>query len=414
MIKIITKVLKAPSIKASWVYAASGACFAFAMLLMARVLPPEAFGIAALAIAISNVGIAAAPSGFSGVCLRHEMRTDSALLAYALAIIGAAGLFLGLFGRQVYDLHAAVAIVIVAAVAAGGMALLGLIPYQKERRFEISVPFGQVGNVALLGTACLMLAWPSARVAWLPTASVALVFGVVAFWAWRDQWQRAATGTSFGRRHWHDALQFTAMSAADQVMWQLERLLVPLLLSLGDLAEFALVGALAVAPYHVLASGAGATLIPRLQVAPTAQQRLRLLMHEVLIMLGLSILGGILILLLVPPLLHWYVGPKIVVSHGLLLAAIAGGFARILAAVARSPAVAFCSSEELRRISIGSWLAVLLGTIAAAMLARFGLVGLIAGVTLGWLVRGAIAIAVAWRHLTDGAVPAQRSQELAG
>ena len=119
------------------------------------------------------------------------------------------------------------------------------------------------------------------------------------------------------------------MSAAEQVMWQLERLLIPILLSLGDLAVYALVGAVAVAPYHVLAAGAGATLIPRLQAAPSRQERMKLISHETLIMLALSALGGLLILLLMPPLVEWYLGSKIVVTRTLLLAAVAGGVARI-------------------------------------------------------------------------------------
>jgi O-antigen/teichoic acid export membrane protein len=195
------------------------------------------------------------------------------------------------------------------------------------------------------------------------------------------------------------------MSAAEQVMWQLERLLIPILLTLGDLAVYAVVGAVAVAPYHVLASGAGATLIPRLQEASSRRKRLQLISHETLIMLGLSILGGCLILLLMPPLVDWYLGSKIVVTRTLLLAAITGGIARIMAAVARTPAVAFCSSVELRRISLGSWLAVVLGMVCAWLLSGFGLVGLIAGVTIGWLVRGAIAIAVAWPHLAGETAP---------
>jgi O-antigen/teichoic acid export membrane protein len=407
---IAHKVLKAPSIKASWYYAVSGVFFAVATLLMARVMSPASFGVVALAIAISNVGIAAAPAGMSGVRLRHDVRTDTALLAHALVIIGAIGVSLGFFGSTVYGLDPVVVLAIVAAVVAGGMALLGLIPFQKARRFSISVPFGQVGNAALLVSAGLMLLWPEARVAWLPTAFVALAFGAVAIWSWRNQWPQPGSGPSFGRPHWHDGLQFTVMSAADQVMWQLERLLIPILLTLGDLAVFAVVGAIAVAPYHVLAAGAGATLIPRLQAAPSSQQRLRLISHETLVMLALSVLGGLLILLLMPPLVDWYLGSKVVVTHGLLIAAIAGGVARILAAVARAPAVAFCSSAELRRISLGSWLAVALGVVCAWLLAGLGLIGLIAGVTIGWLARGAIAIAVAWHHLASESPPVTAAQ----
>ena len=369
---------------------------------MARLMAPSAFAVVALAIAISNVGILAAPAALSGVRLRHDVRTDGVLLAYAAGLIGAVSVILGVFGAWVYALKAPVVLAVVAAVGAGGMAVLGLVPFQKAHRFSISVPFGQVGNVALLSSAALMLFWPAARVTWLPTTCVALAFGAVALWSWRDQWPQPGPGPSFGRKHWHDGLQFAAMSAAEQVMWQLERLLIPILLSLGDLAVFALVGAVAVAPYHILAAGAGATLIPRLQASPSHRQRMKLISQEALLMLGLSVLGGLLILLLMPPLVEWYLGSKIVVTRALLFAAIVGGMARILAAVARTPAMAFCTSEELRRISLGSWLAVGLGIVAAWLLAGFGLVGLIAGVTVGWLARGGIAIAVAWRHIAPG------------
>ena len=128
MRKTANKVLAAPSIKASWYYAASGACFAVATLFMARVMTPIDFGVVALAIAISNVGISAAPAGMSGVRLRHDIRTDSALLTYALVIIGTVGVGLGLFGWRTYALEPVVVIAIVAAIFGGGMAVLGLIP----------------------------------------------------------------------------------------------------------------------------------------------------------------------------------------------------------------------------------------------------------------------------------------------
>jgi hypothetical protein len=96
---------------------------------------------------------------------------------------------------------------------------------------------------------------------------------------------------------------------------------------------------------------------------------------------------------------EWYLGPKIVVTRALLLAAIVGGMARILAAIARAPAVAFGTGPELRRISAGAWLAVATGIAAAWALSGFGLIGLVAGVSVGWLVRGAISIGVTWHHV---------------
>ena len=406
----ISNLLRAPSIKASWYYAVSGACFAIGTLLMARILEPTVFGVVALAIAITNVGVAMGSAGMSGVRLRHDLHTDELLLRNAIGVMGATGVALGVFGIGAYALEFPVAFAIVAAVSAGGMALLGLVPFQKAHRFEISVPLAQVGNLALLLSAGILWALPATRLAWLPTACVALAFGTVALWAWRNQWQQGKSVESFGRHHRHDAFQFTAFSAAEELMWQLERLLIPILLSIEDLAAFAVVGAIAIAPYHVLASGAGATLIPRLQAESVKRKRRALLVHETQIMLGLAALGGVVILLVVPGLVEWYLGPKIVVTQPLLLAAVAGGTARILASIARAPAVAFGTSRELRRVSAGAWLAVVVGILAAWALAGFGLIGLIAGVTLGWLARGAAAMAVVWHHVA-GEVAESRLDE---
>ena len=401
--------LRAPSVKASWYYAASGACFAVATLFMARVLAPADFGVVALAIALTNVGVAVGSAGMAGVRLRHDIRTDTVLLKHAIGVMCAVGAALALFGRGTYSLEFPVVLVLFAAVSAGGMALLGLVPYQKAHRFGISVPLGQAGNLALLLSAGLLLALPAARVNWLPTACVAAAFGAVALWSWADQIRNAGAGDSFGKRYRHDTVHFTIFTAADEMMWQLERLLIPIMLAIEDLAVFAVVGAVAIAPYHVLASGAGATLIPRLQAESKGKSRRAVMVHETEIMLGLAALGGALIVWLLPPLVGWYLGGKIEVTRTLLLAAIAGGVARILASIARAPAVAFGTSKELRIISGGSWVAVGIGIAAAWAMSGSGLIGLILGVAVGWLARGAVALAVTWHHVgTNDASPVAR------
>jgi O-antigen/teichoic acid export membrane protein len=399
---VLLKLLRAPSIRVSWYYAASGACFAIATLAMARIFPPTEFGVVALAIAITNVGVVVASAGLAGVRLRHAIRTDGTLLKRALEVVLSVGALLGLCGLLVYELAPSVALAIVAAVAAGGMTFLGLVPFQKAHRFEVSVPFGQTGNLMLLVSAAFLFLLPAARVAWLPTAIVALAYGIVTAWLWRHPTARAAEGVAVGRQHRHDATQFTLFAAADEVMWQLERLLIPILLGIGDLAVFAVIGAIAIAPYHVLASAATATLTPRLQAATPGAGRRSLMIRELRVMVGLAFLGGVLILICVPPLVAWYLGPKIAVTIPVLLAAIAGGTARVLAAIARAPAAAFGTGSELTRISAGAWLALALGMLAAWWLANFALTGLVLGVAFGWLVRGAVAVKVAWHHVSIG------------
>lgn len=399
---MLLKLLRSPSIRASWYYAASGGCFAIATLALARIFPPAEFGVVALAIAVTNVGVVVSSAGLAGVRLRHAIRTNRTLLDRALAVVLAAGILLGLFGFLAYELAPLVALAVVAAVAAGGMTLLGLVPFQKAHRFDVSVPFGQTGNVMLLVSAGILALLPASRVAWLPTAIVALAYGIVAIWVWRNPASRATEGVTIGRQHRHDAIQFTLFAAADEVMWQLERLLIPILLGIGELAVFAVIAAIAIAPYHVLASAATATLTPRLQAASPGAGRRSVMIRELRLMVGLAFLGGALMLACVPPLLAWFLGPKISVTMPVLLAAIAGGTARVLAAIARAPAAAFGTSDELGRISAGAWLALALGILAAWSLVELGLTGLILGVAVGWLVRGAVAVKFTWHHVSTG------------
>ena len=395
----LQKIFQSPSIRATFYFAASGACFVVATLILAKALPPAVFGIAALVIAVSNVGIAGAPSGLTGILLRHDIRIDRSLLRRSTQINLAAGFALGTFTVLTYGLGAAEFATIVIAVGVGGLALLGLVPFQKARRFGISVPLSLVANPALLLAAGLLLFFPAIRFPWLPTLIVAGTFGIVAAWAWSTSLSQATGGTTINRGYLGDWFHFSSFAVGAEVLWQLERLLIPVLLSIEDMATYAVVAALAVAPFHVLSSAAGATLIPRLQAEPDKAARRSVLARETWLLVGLSVLGGALLLLIGPTLIDWYLGPKVAVSTGLLAIAVLSGVARLLAALARTPAAAFCNSKELERVSIGAWLAVAVAVMAAWALAGYGLHGLIVGVTLGWLARGVVAIAVAWRYL---------------
>ena len=397
----IARLLKTPSIRTVWYYVVSGTCFAVATLLLAREFTPTDFGVVALAIALTNVGVVVSSAGLGGVVLRHPVRMDAGLRRRALVIVAIAGLALASIGWWTYSIEIAVAIAVVAAVMAGGMALLGLVPIQKAHRFHVSVPLTQTGNLALLLCAGTLLLVPQARVVWLPTMFVAIAFGSVAVWAWNADLRQAAGGEGF-ERHGHDAVHFTLLAGADELMWQLERVMIPLLLSIEDLAVFAVIGAIAIAPYHMLAAAANATLVPQLRSEPTRRGRRSLMINEAGLMAGLAILGGAVIVLGMPPLMEWYLGPKIPITQALLLSAIAGGTCRIFAAIARAPAVAFGTSKEIRRISAAAWLAVAIGIATAWALSAFGLAGLITGVAIGWLVRGGIAIGVTWHHLAKG------------
>jgi hypothetical protein len=189
---------------------------------------------------------------------------------------------------------------------------------------------------------------------------------------------------------------------AAEVLIQLERLLIPFAFDVGELARFAVAAAVAIAPFSTLEKAANATLIPRLQQALGRDARRRLARVETALLTATALLGGGLIVWLGPFVIDIFAGPDVQIGRGLLLAVSISGASRMIAAVSRSAAAAFCTTAELRRFSRAAWLATALAAAIGIALARFGLVGLVCGVATGWIMRGVFALHLAWPHLTEG------------
>lgn len=402
MLHRILKALRGPTLLAGAVYALAGGGFFVTTIVLARTLDTAGFAEAMIIIAICNVSLSVAPSGVDGVVLRHELRADRRLFQVTLFTAFVVATCAALIGLLVYDIGLHGALSLGAAAAAGGTGLAVKSSLQREHFFLRSMLLSQSANIGLL-VASILMWFGYARTAYFPTLVVSLWFLLVSMLAWSWALTRPHTGQPIGLHLWRDGINFIGVMLATTTLFQMERLVIPLVLSDQDLAVFAIVAAYVLAPYRMLEMGTLSTLTARVRSAASNLERRSLLEREMRTLVPLAIVGGLALTILS----HWVypimLGRDESVPYGLVVVVVISGIIRVLAALAHSTAAAVCTSQELKLMNANSWLAVLVGAAAGAILSRWGLAWLVVGVALGWLCRMLLATLVATRHLRSTA-----------
>ena len=320
------------------VYGASGAGFAGANLVLARALPTEPYALFTLVIALGNLGYSMAPAGLDGVVNRRHLDAGPALLRGVLRTSILVGLAFAAIGLVAYD-----------------------------------------------------MSWPLAAMLFVSTA---------AGWGWKVL-LRERRGTPQGATtfRWSEALSFAGLSASGLLLVQLERLVIPHVLPVADLALYGVLGAIVGSLFRVLQMGVGFSLLPRLRAAGSVQERRRLVAHEGRLVGTIVVGGSAFIWFLAPVVERWFLAGKYHLAASLVLAAIISGVGKIANAFTKSIASALAEPRELSLVNAGGWISVATSIGGALVGARWGLAGLIYGVALGWFLRAAFAAVLMVRHL---------------
>jgi hypothetical protein len=281
--------------------------------------------------------------------------------------------------------------------------------FQSEQRFAVSLSLLQSPNFLLLLGAVATLATGS-RSAGLSfeIMTIGLVFAaVVAWWlALRDRRNPSGNTTAVP---WNEAFTLAGVSAAGMLFIQLERLVIPYVLTVADLALFGVLGAIAGSVFRLLQMGVGFTLLPRLRGVATVIERRQLIAQELRFALGMAATGAAAVLVLAPLIEQWFLAGKYHLSMGLLVATLFSGIAKIAHAFARATATALATPRELALVNGAGWLSAVLALGAAiAAAAPWGLTGLIYGVGFGWLAWAVASFALVFHHLRlPAGVPAE-------
>jgi hypothetical protein len=388
-----------PTLRSMAVYGASGAGFAGANLILARVLPTEPYALFTLLLALANLGYSLAPAGLDGVVNRRHLDAGPPLLRQVLRTATLAGLLFAAIAITAYDMSWPLAAMLFVATVAGGAMMVAGARFQSEQRFGVSLALVQSPNLILILAAALTAAGHVTQV-WPPMLIWTIGFVGAAAWGWmvllRERDGNPRGETTF---HWGEALSFAGLSASGLLLIQLERLMIPHALPLADLALYGVLGAIVGSLFRVLQMGVGFSLLPRLRAATSVPERRRLVAHEGRLVGAIVVGGSAFIWFLAPLVERWFLAGKYHLAASLVLAAIVSGIGKIANAFTKAIAAALAEPRELSLVNAGGWVSVATSIAGAFVGARWGLAGLIYGVALGWFLRAVFAGLVVLRHL---------------
>jgi O-antigen/teichoic acid export membrane protein len=394
-----------PTLRSVVIYGASGLGFAGANLVLARVLPTAEYAVFTLFIALSNLSFALAPIGVDGIVQRRHLEAGPSLLKRTLA----AGLFTGLVTALVagfaYHLNPSLLPLLFASTVGGGAMLVAGVQFQSEQRYGISLALTQSPNLVLIVAALAVIA-TGIRQAQLALVISALGFVLAGVIGWSILFrERASKPHRDTKVPWGEALSFFGLNAAGLLLVQLDRLIIPHVLSLHDLATFGVLAAIAGSLFRVLSMGVGYTLVPRLRAAGTVIERRRLIAHEAKLVSVLVVAGSVTIWFLTPWIERAFLEGKYHLGGTLLVATLFSGVAKVLNSFTKSTVTALATASEVSIVNLLGWVSVAVAVAAAIFGARWGLAGVIYGVGLGWLMRALTALYITLRHLRFPTVP---------
>jgi O-antigen/teichoic acid export membrane protein len=395
-----------PTLRSILVYGASGLGFAGANLILARVLSTEEYALFTLVVALMNLSFALAPIGIDGIVQRRHLEAGPKLLKSTLAASVITGIVSVSVGGFVYHLGPSLLLLVFAATVGGGAMAVAGCTFQSEQRFGISLALTQSPNLALIlaAVAVMLTGLRDARLALLISALGFVLAGVIGWWVlFRERAAKPYRGTWFP---WVEALSFAGLNAAGLLLVQLDRLIIPHVLSLHDLATFGVLAAIAGSLFRVLSLGVGYSLVPRLRAAGTVVERRRLIWHEAKLVSVIIVAGSMAIWFLTPLIERWFLAGKYHLTGSLLLATLFSGIAKIMNSFTKSTVTALASASEVSIVNVLGWVSVAVAVAAAIFGARWGLAGVIYGVGLGWLMRALTSLYLTLRHLRlPGSIP---------
>jgi O-antigen/teichoic acid export membrane protein len=388
-----------PTVLSMLVHGAAGIGFAAASLILARVLPEREYAVFTLVIALVNLGYALSPCGIDGVVLRRDMDLGPRLLAMVLAATMPVAVALAVIGTVGYGLSLSQATMVFLATAAGGAMMVAASRLQRQRRFGLSLTLGQSPNLVLAVAALLTVVLQGTRAA-LPL--IVATAGFVAFaavgWAVLLAERRPLT-TPDGAFPWSEALAIMGLNASGLLLVQLDRLVIPHVRPLEELATFGVLAAIVGSLFRVLQMAVGFSLTPRLAAAAGVRERRRLIRNEARLVAVIVLLGSAGIWLLTPIVEQAVLAGKYHLGGSLVLAGIVAGIAKSLNAFSNATVTALADRRELSLVNTFGWVSVVVSVVAAVGLAPWGLAGVVYGVGLGWLIRALTGIGITLRHL---------------
>lgn len=396
---LVQRMLRQPTLRATAVFALSGLAFAVGNLLLARTMPVEAYGQLALAIALFNVFGLLAPIGVDQAMLRHHIDPGPRLLAF----LSASGIVLGMAvgaGYSVFsDLHAMNGGALALVIAAGGV-MAALVSLARSRHREAAaLLLATTASWILLAIGIVSMAIPMTS-ALLPLTLFAVgnLLAAAIGWMILGKAHRVAPADR-AAIPWGEACSLLGIAAIGTATLQFERLVIPPTIGIGALALFSVLASVAIFPFRLLTASAGFALVPKLRAATSRQEEIQLIKRELLSTCMLLVGATVGIVLLAPVATPLLTGGRYEIGLGLAMAACFNGCSKVMQSFPRALITACGTDQDIARLNRLGWIGLATSVAGAFIGARWGLIGLLYGVTLGSMVGTLPAILLAKRKL---------------
>jgi O-antigen/teichoic acid export membrane protein len=380
--------LRSPTLWSAAILAGGGVGFALGTILLARILPREEFGQVALLLSLLQVGAALGSLGLPTLVNRHRLHPGRQLLQHALASGCVAAIIMSLFALHFYQISNGVAYLLGAAVALAAISRVAGSVLQSRHRFGASMLLAQVYNWLLLASVPLVLAFEQRSAGFVAlVVSCSCLLIALAGWSFAARIAGHGSGKLDSRTWWSEGVSAAGFSLALNLFFQLDRMVIGRVLSFDDVATYAVVAAIAGAPFRMLQVAAGHSLVPRLRTA-VAEGRTAtgLIRREGVLLATVSICAALILLPLTQAIIKIGFEDDYRVSHALVAAVILVGLARVFEGFVVSVVTAIGTPRQLSLLTLLGWSGVGAALLGAVAVRGQGLIAVVYALGLGWAV----------------------------
>ena len=387
---------KNATIGSALIFAASGAAFALANILLARGLEVEAYAKFALAIAVYNVAALVAPLGMDQLSIRRSLAYTRKIAFAQLVSSSLVGGAFAFAASAYVSMSVSATFALAVSIALGGVMVGATSELRRRGTTFLALAIYVLPNLGLLLIATLAQFSPDmmlADVLWLYAIGTAITM-ILAL-------AKVAVGEGFAQTvsgyRFAEALPLLGLATLGTLTLQMERLFLPALIDLKSLATFSLLSSLAIFPFRLISSGMGFALTPQLSDREKLAANYTRVRLEMIALAGLMLIGAAILVFLVPYLMPWLTQGRYEANHMLVLAACCSGVVMIGQALARAIITALGSVGMLHTLNLAGWGGLALSIAAAWAMAPYGLIGVILGVASAQALVTIPILIMAWR-----------------
>ncbi len=387
-IKTIRMLAAHPALPTTLLIGGGGIALAFANIIYAKLLGAEDFGRLVLMQAIAFVAMGLLPLGFDMLIARHEIEAPLPVIRLVLTI-GAILIAVVLsFSYWILDVSPAVFLYIFIAGTAGAATRLFASILQRETMFLRSQFISQAAPLIYLGFAIAhsftgASTWQSAANTYILSV---LLGALIGYQLVRDA-AGPAISAPISSDLWYKAIALAGILASLLLLNQMGLFIAAGALGMREVGALGLATTLIASPFRLFSHGVGYTLVPRMAACQNETERRKLLLHEFMVAMGVGVPGAIALFLLVPPFVNYIFADEYSISMALTVALIAVGLIRLNTAVVSAAINALAGTKALQVFNLTGWVSAVIAAGAAFLLSDYGATGIVAGVSIGWVIR---------------------------